>query len=570
MIAKYIKLHNFYSHTDTEITFDKDIYSILGKILGTNKSNGSGKSSIVRALNYALWGDSTESEKNTRSLQVKGDGLIHNDEDEMEVSFGFEMSDNEYEVRRTLKRGSTASIYISKNGEKSTRYGVKDGQEVIERILGTNYEIFKNTSYFQQGDLNAFSKLTPKAAKDIVMSILQLDIWGTYESAAKTPVSSIKEKIEGLEGQEVTLTEMLEKQKEDKPASKYSEKDLGAVKELIEEIRFHKQLQNFWDNSKTRSIDLIDKSRVEVQTSLSKVEAEINLVEQRIRKLDKLSGAKNCPTCEQELKKEDIEGIVATLKEDVSKRMPKKTELQTKLRSLEETRTQIIMFKVALYDENALMEQKEKLVEIKAELQQVKADDTKLKELTKDRNKVIVEIKEQKELLQKYSKLQQAFGRNGIPTNIIENVIPEIEETTNDILKGLDTPIRISIESQKDLKNGGKAETLDINVITPYGLRPYANYSGGEKTFIDFAIRIALSIILARRSNCQIQTLILDEAWEHLDSVNRGFIAKAIVWIKNKFDFKRVIIISHEEELQAACKNRINIVFDGKRSYVKS
>jgi exonuclease SbcC len=250
--------------------------------------------------------------------------------------------------------------------------------------------------------------------------------------------------------------------------------------------------------------------------------------------------------------------------------MPKKTELQTKLRSLEETRTQIIMFKVALYDENALMEQKEKLVEIKAELQQVKADDTKLKELTKDRNKVIVEIKEQKELLQKYSKLQQAFGRNGIPTNIIENVIPEIEETTNDILKGLDTPIRISIESQKDLKNGGKAETLDINVITPYGLRPYANYSGGEKTFIDFAIRIALSIILARRSNCQIQTLILDEAWEHLDSVNRGFIAKAIVWIKNKFDFKRVIIISHEEELQAACKNRINIVFDGKRSYVKS
>jgi len=568
MIAKTLKLHNFYSHTDTELVFDKDIYIILGKIQGTNKSNGSGKSAICKGICYAIHGDSTEAERNTRSLQVKGDSLIYNDADEMEVTFTFEINGNDYEVRRTLKRGNTPSVYISKNGEKPNKYGVKDGQDVIEGILGANYEIFKNTSYFQQGDLNSFSKLTPKAAKDVVMSILQLDIYNQYEQAAKDKVSTIKDKIQELESRNNALKEMIQKEKAIKQESKYTDADLKEVEDQITELKFHKQLQSFWESSKNKSIDFIDKHRVEVQQALSKVEAEINIVNQRVSKLERLSGSKTCPTCEQGLKKEDIEGIVTTLKEDVVKRLPKKTQLKEDLNNLDKSKSEIRAYQLSLYDEGQVIEKSQKLTEIKTELKKAKLDKTRLTDLVAESIKIDRQLKDEKETLEQYKKLQQAFGRNGIPAHIIENVIPEIEETSNDILKGLETRIRVSIESQKDLKSGGKAETLDINVITEYGERPYANYSGGEKTFIDFALRMALSIILARRSNYQIQTLILDEAWEHLDAVNRGLIAKAITWIKNKFDLKRIIIIAHEEELQDTCENRIIIEFDGKKSQV--
>jgi exonuclease SbcC len=570
MIAKSLKLHNFYSHTDTELAFDKEIYSIVGKIEGSNKSNGSGKSSLTRALGYALFGDATESEKSGRNLQVKGDALIYNDADEMEVVFGFEMNENEYEIKRTLKRGSTASVYISKNGEKPLKYGVKDGQEIIEKILGTNYEIFKNTSYFQQGDLNSFSKLTPKAAKDVVMSILQLDVYSNYEQAVKGQISTIKDKIQGLEGRQTTLEEMIKKQKETQQESKYSQKDLKKVEEEIKEMTFSRQLENFWENSKTKTLDLIDKQRIEQQQSLSKVEAEINLVDQRVRKLEKLSGAKKCPTCEQNLKEEDIASIIKMLKTDLEKRIPNKTQLKESLLTIDKAKAEIRSYSLSLYDESLAMEKNRKLAEIKTELKRAIQDKSKLADLVKENSKVIGDVKKEKELLSKYKKLQEAFGRNGIPAHIIENVIPEIEETANDILTGLDTNIRISIESQKDLKSGGKAETLDINVITQYGERPYANYSGGEKTFIDFAIRMALSIILSRRSNCQIQTLILDEIWENLDAVNRSLVTRAISWIKNKFDFKRILIISHQEELRDAFENTIKVYFDGKTSYVKS
>ena len=570
MIAKYLKLHNFYSHTDTELTFDKEIYSIIGKIEGTNKSNGAGKSAVCRAINFSLFGDATESEKSGRNLQVKGDALIYNDADEMEVTFGFEMGGNDYEIKRALKRGSTASIYISKNGEKPTKYGVKDGQEIIEKILGTNYEIFKNTSYFQQGDLNSFSKLTPKVAKDVVMSILQLAIYGSYEQAVKDKISIIKDKIQSLEGRQTTLEEIIKKQKETQQESKYSEKDLKKIEEALNEANFHKQLETFWETSKNKSLDLIYNRRTEVYQALSKVVAELNLIDQRVRKLEKLAGAKKCPTCEQELKEEDISSIIQVLKSDIEKRTPKKVKLNESLSTLDKTRAEIQGYSLSLYDEAAVIEKNRKLSEIKAELKRATQDKSKLADLIKESGIVSKELKQEKELLTKYKKLQTAFGRNGIPAHIIENVIPEIEETANDILTGLDTNIRISIESQKDLKSGGKAETLDINVVTQYGERPYANYSGGEKTFIDFALRMALSIILSRRSNCQIQTLILDEIWENLDAVNRSLVTKAISWVKNKFDFKRILIISHQEELRDAFENTIKVYFDGKRSYVKS
>ena len=569
MIAKKLKLHNFYSHTDTELVFDKDIYIILGEIVGTNKSNGSGKSTIVKAINYALNGDATDDERNTRSLQVKGDNLIYNDATEMEVDYIFELEEDEYRVRRVLKRGSTASVYISKNGSKEIKHGVKAAQEIIQKIIGADYNIFKNTSYFQQGDLNSFSKLTPKAAKDVVMRILQLDIYNKYEQEAKDQVSLIKDKIRELEGNFEVMDGFLKQQKEKDSGPKYSKKDLAETNEKLEELKFHKKLQEFWNNSKNRHIDFINDHMNKVRYTVSKIDAEIRLVDQRVSKLTKLSGAKKCPTCEQTLKKEDIESIINLLKNDLKKRLPKAQKLHEAMEHLKEAKAEILTYTFSLVSDNIIIETSQQLAVIKAELRKVIEEDSKLKELSIKKEKIENELKEQRKLLDRYTELQKTFGRNGIPAYIIENVIPEIETTANDILQGLDTNIRISIESQKDLKKGGKAETLDINIVTEYGERPYANYSGGQQSLIDFSIRMALAIILARRSNCKIQTLILDEVFGELDPVNKQIVAKAIKYIAKRFDFKRILVISHAEELQDTCKNIIKIQFDGRKSYVK-
>src|SRR5205823_1466406 len=101
-----------------------------------------------------------------------------------------------------------------------------------------------------------------------------------------------------------------------------------------------------------------------------------------------------------------------------------------------------------------------------------------------------------------YSDLATAFGRNGIPAIIIENVIPELEDEANELLGRMtDGRMNVQLRTQEDLKTReGVRETLDVIISDELGTRPYGLYSGGESFRVNFALRVALSKLLARRA----------------------------------------------------------------------
>jgi exonuclease SbcC len=67
-------------------------------------------------------------------------------------------------------------------------------------------------------------------------------------------------------------------------------------------------------------------------------------------------------------------------------------------------------------------------------------------------------------------------------------------------------------------KKGEIAETLNIKIFEGHGTRDYEMFSGGEAFRIDFAIRIALSRLLARRAGAPLPTLIIDEGFGTQDT----------------------------------------------------
>ncbi len=137
-----------------------------------------------------------------------------------------------------------------------------------------------------------------------------------------------------------------------------------------------------------------------------------------------------------------------------------------------------------------------------------------------------------------------ALGKDGIQALLIEDALPEIEEEANELLARLtDNQTHISIESLRDLKKGGTKETLDINISDAQGVRPYEMFSGGEAFRIDFALRIALSKLLARRAGTSLQTLIIDEGFGSQDEEGLSRIMDALYAIQN--DFEKIIIVSH-------------------------
>jgi len=168
-----------------------------------------------------------------------------------------------------------------------------------------------------------------------------------------------------------------------------------------------------------------------------------------------------------------------------------------------------------------------------------------------------------------YEELRLAFGKKGLQAMIIEAVIPEIEDGANALLARMtDGRMHVRFDTQRTTLKGDIVETLDISISDELGPRSYELYSGGEAFRVNFAIRIALSKLLARRAGAQLQTLIIDEGFGTQDAQGRERLVEAINAIRD--DFARILVVTHIDELRDAFPTRIDVIktSQGSRVYV--
>ncbi len=157
--------------------------------------------------------------------------------------------------------------------------------------------------------------------------------------------------------------------------------------------------------------------------------------------------------------------------------------------------------------------------------------------------------------------LERAFGRDGVPALLIEQALPEIESKANELLDRLsDGKMSVRFVTQagyKDKKREDLRETLDIQISDGSGQRDYEMYSGGEAFRVDFAVRLALSEVLAQRKGARLQTLVIDEGFGSQDAEGRQRLIEAINLVKQ--DFAKILVITHLEELKDSFPNRIEV-----------
>jgi exonuclease SbcC len=167
-----------------------------------------------------------------------------------------------------------------------------------------------------------------------------------------------------------------------------------------------------------------------------------------------------------------------------------------------------------------------------------------------------------------YRDLAQAFGKKGIQAMLIETALPEIEVEANKLLARMtDNRMHVKIETQRETKKGDLLETLDINISDELGTRSYEMFSGGEAFRINFAIRIALSRLLARRAGAPLRTLIIDEGFGTQDSHGIEKVKEAINSIQDDFD--KILVITHIEEFRDAFPTRVDVVKTGEGSTIE-
>ena len=133
--------------------------------------------------------------------------------------------------------------------------------------------------------------------------------------------------------------------------------------------------------------------------------------------------------------------------------------------------------------------------------------------------------------------LAAALGPNGIPALMTERALAELEDETNAILARLSGGrMAARLETQREKKTGGLAETLDVTILDAGRPRPYESFSGGETFRVDFALRLGLSRLLARRASVPLRFLVVDEGFGTQDEEGLGALVEVLGEVRRDFD----------------------------------
>ncbi len=216
--------------------------------------------------------------------------------------------------------------------------------------------------------------------------------------------------------------------------------------------------------------------------------------------------------------------------------------------------------------EGQIFDRRRQLDEQLASLGRLQQLSTQLENLQAQYDKQQQQLIECRQKYRIYEELSKAFGKHGIQTLMIENVLPQLEAETNSILARLSgNQLHVQFVTQKagrsgrtSKKTGKLIDTLDILIADARGTRPYETYSGGEAFRINFAIRLALARLLAQRAGTALQMLIVDEGFGTQDREGCDRLIAAINAIAS--DFACILTVTHMPSFKEAFQARIEVV----------
>ena len=206
--------------------------------------NGHGKTAILDAITWALWG---------KSRARSDDELIHAGQTETEVDFEFLVDDARYRVVRQRRRAQRSrpgvpSLELFVQGPDNWRPisgdTLRETERRIEEILHIDYDTFINSAFLMQGRADEFVRKTPSQRKEVLAAILGLDQYDALAERAKELAKEAELRRRQLEtelqsiDQEVTRRPAFEQQLEEtRQEVALLEESIGSQEELVESLR---------------------------------------------------------------------------------------------------------------------------------------------------------------------------------------------------------------------------------------------------------------------------------------------------------------------------------------------
>jgi exonuclease SbcC len=191
MLLKNLKLHNFARFTEADINLQDYNRALIVGIINNDAgdSNGSGKTSLIDAIGWCVWGES-KAKAVDENVKVRTTMCS--------VSLEFEHDGKDCSITRTRDKSkglTTINFYI--NGALSNGKTVIDTNKKIVSFLRLDYSTYVNSVYLRQDDIFSFADNgTNKEGRDILEKVLGLEEYDLYQDEAKAEVKRIEREIE--------------------------------------------------------------------------------------------------------------------------------------------------------------------------------------------------------------------------------------------------------------------------------------------------------------------------------------------------------------------------------------
>jgi len=548
IIFKKIRWKNFLSTGN--VFSEVDLRSAKTNLIVGN--NGAGKSTILDALTFSLFG------KPFRKINKP---LLVNSINEKDclAEIEFTIGKSEYKVIRGIKPNKF-EIYCNGQLWNQEASAVDQQKNFEANVLKMNYKSFTQIVVLGSSTFVPFMRLPLAQRREIIEDILDIQVFSTMNVLLKDKVRENNEQIKSLDYQLHLLGEKIDLQKkymlelEKKTKEEITRKQNKIAELMTEENDQHNEVARLSSEVEIHSKEMEDLSAS--KTKLKKLNTFLFKIQSKLNSCQKehqfFTENHVCPTCTQDLSDDFRMNKIAEGEGELNNLQTGIEDLMNAIANEEERENEFTRLSQVVLSLNSSITQanyqitslRKTIGDIETEIKELegtnpdkKAEFVKLEGLVtekKDCAKTFAEYKQERDTLLAASQL---LKDNGIKTRIIKTYLPAMNQLINQYLQRMDFYVNFTLD--ENFEEIIKSRYRDVF--------SYDSFSEGEKARIDIALLLTWRSIAKLKNSVDTNLLILDEIFDSSLDQQGGM---DLSWILRNFDENsNVYVISHRENL---------------------
>ena len=531
--------------------------------------NGAGKSTMLDALTFALFG------RSFRGINIPQLPNSINDKN-CEVEIEFAIGKDEYRVFRSLKP-KKFEVYKNDNllpqDSKS-----KDYQKILEeQILKMTYKSFCQVVILGSSNYIPFMQLTAADRRAVVENLLDIDVFSVMNTLVKARLQITKEYVRDMDHKiEIVKSKVEEKEKTIKTLLRKSSSSIESYKKDIKETKdkiyeSNNDIANMQSNvegllKQVTDKDITPKSLLKMESIEHQLKIKIKNIEKSVKFYEENG---TCPSCKQNIQEHHKEYMV---KEKSEERVEVENNIDEILKKIDyyEKRSgdiNTILDTIHNIEKKISTKQSEVsasnqyITKVQKQIESVHNEGGDAQETKDDMNRLIGQgtqhIEKRKELIEDrhyYEIANSLLKDNGIKAKIIKHYLPIMNKLINKNLKSMDFFCQFNLDENFN-------ETIKSRHRDEF---TYYSFSEGERLRIDLSLLLAWREIARMKNSVDCNLLILDEVFDSsLDGVGTEEFLKLLTTFGSRAN---IFVISHKSDTMTD-KFQNHIVFEKKNNF---